>query len=198
MSAVDKRFTNYGIFCLEGEWETDLTDRRSVLPLLDMLERLGVAPYIHRDFGTEDELARYLRIWGNGYRDFPVLYLASHGDRGVVACGDGDIDLPTIASLIGRGAAGRTVYFGSCLTAYYAEDLKAFVGQTHAAAVVGYRKTVDWLESSAFDLLLLERLTRGTGAMRAFNGVMTHYRDLAVRLDLVVATKAEVRYAPNA
>jgi hypothetical protein len=42
------------IFCLEGQWESDLEDRCSVLPTLDTLERLGRSKYIHRDVGTPD------------------------------------------------------------------------------------------------------------------------------------------------
>ena len=47
-----------GIFCLEGSWGKRLDDRASVLPTLDMLGRLELATFVHRDVGTEEELMR--------------------------------------------------------------------------------------------------------------------------------------------
>lgn len=68
-----------GIFCLEGEWDPDLRRRKSVLPILELLERLDVARTIHRDVATRDELAFYLAKWGQKrYRDCEVLHLACH------------------------------------------------------------------------------------------------------------------------
>ena len=62
-----------GIFCLEGAWATRLDDRTSVLPTLEMLERLRLATFIHRDVGTEEELYHYLGKWAQaGYRKYGV------------------------------------------------------------------------------------------------------------------------------
>lgn len=46
-----------GVLCLEGEWEPDLRKRASVLPVLELLERLGVIKSIHRNVATPDELS---------------------------------------------------------------------------------------------------------------------------------------------
>lgn len=63
-----------GIFCLEGEWDSDLTRRLSVRPVLELLEQLGVAPWIHRDVATVSEFQYYLAKWvSDEYEDFPVL-----------------------------------------------------------------------------------------------------------------------------
>ena len=54
--------------------------------------------------------------------------------------------------------AGRTLYFSACLTLDISDDmLTAFVGRTGAKAIVGYEKPIEWLESAAFECLLLER-----------------------------------------
>ena len=46
--------------CLEGMWSSRLTDRSSVLPVLELLERHGAIDFIYRDAGTVGELEHYL------------------------------------------------------------------------------------------------------------------------------------------
>lgn len=59
---------------------------------------------------------------------------------------------------------------------------------TKITAVTGYRKPVDWLESAAFETLMLERLTRGSRTDGFFNGLARDYGTLSKRLGLVAAT----------
>ena len=58
-----------GVFCLEGEWDRDLRQRMSVEPVLELLERIRLARYIHRDVATITEFEYYLKKWGQkGYQ----------------------------------------------------------------------------------------------------------------------------------
>ena len=50
-----------GIFSFEGDWETRLDDKKSVLPLLDTLQRVEGMRFIHRRIGTVPELDHYLK-----------------------------------------------------------------------------------------------------------------------------------------
>ena len=69
-----------GVFCLEGAWdEEDLTDRSSVRPVLDVLERLRCIDFVHRDIGTRAELEHYLRRWIEEDLAYRLLFLAFHG-----------------------------------------------------------------------------------------------------------------------
>ncbi len=57
--------------------------RRSVLPMLEYLERLSEIKAIHRDVSTRAELEHYLGKWAQKrYDDYPILFLATHGDKG--------------------------------------------------------------------------------------------------------------------
>lgn len=52
-----------GVFCFEGQWADDLTERGSVLPTLELLERLGSIRFVHRDTATPQELRYFLERW---------------------------------------------------------------------------------------------------------------------------------------
>ena len=48
----------------------------------------------------------------------------------------------------------------------HGRELKKFLSRTGALAVCGFRQEVDWLESAAFDMLVLGRL-QGASFLRA-------------------------------
>lgn len=175
--------TRKGIFCLEGSWERRLDDRTSVLPTLDTLERLRIASYVHRDVGTEEELYLYLKKWTQrGYSSYEVLYFAFHGVRGGIKVGRGTVTLDDLAEKLQGKAAGRIIYFGSCSVMRDTAAVARFKRVTKAKAVCGYTKDVDWVESAAFDLLLLESLMSGDRIDARFNRLSRNFGDLTKRL----------------
>lgn len=175
--------TRNGVFCLEGAWERRLDDRTSVLPSLELLERRGNIRYIHRDVGTEDELYHYLRKWSQrGYSAYGVLYFAFHGVRGGIKVGRGTVPLSELADKLQGTAAGRVIYFGSCSVMRDRDAVADFHKETGAKAIVGYRKDVDWVESAAFDLMLLSSLTGSERIDARINRVRSRYPDLSKAL----------------
>ncbi|WP_127783642.1 DUF6642 family protein [Rhodococcus sp. X156] len=187
-----------GIFCLEGEWDGDLRRRDSVLPLLDLLERLGHARSIHRDVATREEFDYYLDKWcQRRYASYDVLYLASHGSSGGIGLGgEASVEIEEIAEQIAGRAEGRIIYFGSCLTlAGEPKQLTDFVKRTGARAAVGYTKEVAWLEGAAFELLLLERMLRGNRSDAFLRALVRDHGKYASDFGLAVATKAKVLHA---
>jgi leucyl-tRNA synthetase len=183
-----------GIFCLEGEWDSNLRRRESVMPMLDLLERLGIAQSIHRDVATKDEFFYYLEKWGQkAYHDYVILYLASHGDSGCLALGKESVMLEELEDALVGKADGGVIYFGSCLTMVTDDDrLKKFVKRTGASVVVGYRAEIGWLEAAAFELLLLERLLRGERSDAFFRRLTKDHGKFASDLGLVAATAKAV------
>lgn len=191
------RRANGGIFCLEGEWDSDLRSRDSVEPILDLLERLRIADSIHRDVATTEELKYFLGKWvQKRYDNYRVLYLAMHGTAGSLYLGSDEIDLDTLEELLRDRCVGRAIYFGSCLTMRVTpERLMEFAANTGARVVVGYRKSVDWLDAAAFEVLLLDRLTSGLRSDAVFNHLSKEHGSFAESLGLVVATKSQVHGA---
>jgi hypothetical protein len=158
-----------GVFALEAEWTFDDFGRSTIRPMLDLLGHGvdGKLNVVHRDVATREELAYYLRRWARcGERRFPVLYLGCHGDPGVVYLGDNGrrtvaVTLDEIAEMIGPGLCGRHVHFGCCSTlAVDRRHLTRFLRRTGIIAATGFQREVDWLRSTAFELLMLPTILR--------------------------------------
>jgi hypothetical protein len=153
-----------GIFCLEGEWSRNLAQASSVEPVLHLLKCWEPyrVPYIHRTVATPASLEKYLRIWAQKrYAAYPILYLAFHGNPGVICMGsvcrtDTEVTLASLASVLQGRCKGRIIYFASCGTLDHGRHhLGRFLRDTGALAVCGYTREVDWLSSTAFELLVM-------------------------------------------
>ncbi|OWY62844.1 hypothetical protein B7486_56245 [cyanobacterium TDX16] len=145
------------MFCLEGDRDDqDLRDRRSVQPLLELLERLGSIEYVRRDVGTREELERCIRQWvKRRYDNFPVLYLAFHGRRGSLELGNDLYSLEDLADCLHhhRGAMQSVVHFGSCATIRVSPSrLADFSRRADIRTVSGFSKDVDWAEAALLEL----------------------------------------------
>jgi len=157
------RTKKYGIFCLETDW-SGVRDRTSVEPTLQLLERALNVPYIHRDVGTREEFAHYLKKWsGRSFDTHPILYLAFHGEPGVLLVGERRSDQRLTWKELGEMLAGmrrrRIILFGACSTLdTHGNSLNGFLNRTEMLAVMGYTRPIDWVESSALEAILLAHL----------------------------------------
>ena len=154
--------TGKGIFCLEGDWETDLKSLTTVGPILELLEKSHTprVRYIRRDIATSVEFEHYLHKWiQRRYAAYPILYLAFHGFEGGIHLSERrgpDITLAWLEERLAGKCKGRVILFGSCETMKPRENLlRPFLEKTGALAVCGYKVEVDWMRSAAFELLLL-------------------------------------------
>jgi hypothetical protein len=181
-----------GIFCLEGEWDHEtVTSRLSVRPLLELVEMLDVSGgTFHRDVATRGELTYYLERWtADDETDFPVAYLAFHGSPGCLALARESVTLTELAEMLGTGAAGRVIHFGTCGTLKVAsDDLSAFCRRTGVRGVTGYTGYVDWAESAGFDILLLRELLGSANLKPMFKRLEKRYPGFVEDLGLRVAT----------
>lgn len=186
--------SNKGIFCLEGEWDDLLTDKKSVRPGLDMLTTVRGDRLIHRNAATADEFGYYLRKWATRrYDAFPLAYLSYHGERGKLHLGRDSLSLAEIAAMVSGRLAGRVVYFGSCGTmAASEEELRDFVETTGADAIAGYTKSVYWEESAAFDFTLLPELLDSVDIRKLHTRLCKRHPYFVEELGLRLATTSWV------
>ena len=79
---------------------------------------------------------------------------------------------------------GRILHFGSCstLATDHEDEIKQFLKQTKIKAVCGYRNDVDWLESAAFEVLLIDALAYYLRVDAVSNYLWKEYPNLCERL----------------
>jgi len=180
-----------GVFCLEGDW-WGITDTTSIEPALELLKSSGqrAFDYIHRDVGVVAELEYYLAKWTQRQlARYPILYLGFHGDEGCVCVGDArrrehKLSLDWFEERLEGRCNKRVIHFGSCgFMAKDARRLRRFLRRTGALAVCGYKGDVGWLESIAFELLLLDEFQEcAWDAGRGMAGVNRRLRKHAAGL----------------
>ncbi|MEH1101913.1 hypothetical protein AB0I85_15185 [Micromonospora echinofusca] len=153
-----------GVFCFEGQWADDLAERGSVLPTLELLDRLGSIRFIHRDTATPQELRYYLERWlSRKYSAYQVGFFALHGAPTRLQLSDSHtVGLSEIASWVSGQCHGKRLYFGSCSALRAsATTLGEFLRETKAAMLCGFTKDIDWIESAAFETVVLNNMVNG-------------------------------------
>ena len=196
-----------GVFCMEThEWfgidEMEGVDNSSVEPSLLLLEKLADynVPYRRLDVATREEFEYFLDSYlTDTYDDFPILYLAFHG-RGPrrdgiagITLGNGDsYSLDDLEAKINGRCKGRIIHFGACgIMSESPERLRSFIANSRALALCGYTEDVDWLESAAFDLLLLGYLQWAAFTQRSLRKVERDLRKTASGLCVKLGFRTE-------
>lgn len=173
-----------GVFCIESDWEVSMESKQSVEPTLQALERGEYIRLIRRSANTVAELELYLDRWfEKRHKDFSLAYFGFHGSASTLHFEGDELSLTELASLIGGRAKGKILHFGSCrVMAATAEELQGFCSSTGVSAITGYTKDIDWLESSAFELLLIPDLIDAVRLRSSFDRMLRLYPDLTRRL----------------
>ena len=151
-----KRDHRTNIACLESLWNSDIENRLSVVPILELVSKVNGISYTYLTCNTREELAYNLVKLGerHGYR---MLYLSLHGKPGELILDGGRTDLESLAQMMGTRFARWAVHFGSCSTINVpTERLRRFLAATKVEVLFGYQADVNWIASAALDLLLFD------------------------------------------
>lgn len=184
-----------GIYCIEGLWEiNDIKDRSSILPILDLLEKREICNYIYHTSVTTQELEFYLNKWKTKKINdrYPILYLAFHGEIGTICLNKKEnYSLDDLAELLENKCSGKVIYFGSCSTLkLHKTRIKTFLKKTDAIAAIGYKSDVDWIQSTACDLLVFDALQHdkldSKGIEKIHGKIISDYGNLHRNLELNV------------
>ena len=177
-----------GVFCIEGRWSASLKDTKTVRPLLDLAGVVEKIDFLHVAVLTRESFEVAVRTWHQKqYSKYSVGYFALHGTRGRLLVGRQTVSLRELGEMLRGVCKGRVLYFGSCETLGVAdEEIDEFRRTTGARAVIGYTKSIDWLESSAFDLLLLKAATDYQRPDALERAMRKNYGELCLRLGFKV------------
>src|SRR5574341_1322805 len=165
--------------CLESLWDSDVENRLSVVPLLQLVADLNEVRFAHLTCNTLAEFRFNMALLPRRRR-YKVLYLATHGNPGEVILADGTrLTLENLAETMKRRFATWIIHFGTCGTLATARScLQAFLDQTGVAMLLGYKKDVDWAESAALDLIVLDKIQKYRDMRAMWSQLARSYRDL--------------------
>ena len=177
-----------GIYCIEGDWWGKPGRQSSVEPMLELLSKWDhcPVPYIRRDVATRAEFDYYLKQCAQQrFSRYAILYFALHGTVGTVKVGDNRlsdsrIDVQVVADALEGKCKRRLLHFGSCSTlAIHGNELRSILKRTGALCVSGFKRNVDWLESSAFEILLFGEINDHTLTVQGLRSVERRMRKVA-------------------
>lgn len=115
-------------------------------------------PPIYRRVATEESFRYYIEKWIK-YPNHTIGFFAFHGEKGKLNLGRDCFTLVALGELLKGQCAGKHILLSSCNTLAVApEELHWFRKITKARSVSGYSKSPDWLEGSAFDLMVMSNL----------------------------------------
>jgi hypothetical protein len=151
-----------GIFCLEGLWSSSVKDRSTIQPILELMDKRGICQHIHHSCATREELVYFLtRFRSKSVQDkFPIIYFGFHGKKECIClAGKDTFSLNDLSAVLENSAKGKLFFFASCDTLNIDErKIKNLLEKTGAIAAIGYKVDVDWLQATAFELLVLDAL----------------------------------------
>lgn len=149
-----------GLFCLEGNWDRDLTYSGSIKPVIELLKNmacfdLNERPPIYRDVCTYDEFKKLTTTWGREYDGYRAAYFASHGAEGVIALdedADAYVELEELGEMLRGQCHGRVLFLGGCSTlGVPRKRIDDLFTATDARAICGYSKPVDTIHAAALE-----------------------------------------------
>ena len=150
------------IYCLEGNWNKHPKSSQSIRPILDLLYTFSKVKYIYHKCPTKEDFIKGLKTFTQKrYSNYTVLYIAYHGRKNRIYFGNEYITLKEIANVLEGKLNGKMVHFGSCSTLNTTEkNIIDFIVRTGCSYISGYQKDVEYIDSTAFELLYFEIIQR--------------------------------------
>ena len=185
-----------GIFCLEGHWEKRLNRKSTVEPILNLLEKQEKIRYIHHKCATKEEVTYLLLKWTQStYKSYPILYFAFHGRPGEFQINTNEtLELAELADVLENKCRNRFMFFAACqVLSIPKRRITDLLKKTKSLGVCGYNSEVDWMLSTAFELLVLFALqndsfdAKGMNLIR--NKIRNDYTKVSDALDFKMVTK---------
>ena len=105
------------IFCIEGSWENDHRDTKSVKQALEFLKCIEKVNCIFKQCNNPSTLKELIfDSMLAKYKKLSILDFAFHGEPNNILVGkrNGKVNLEEIAEMIGDKANGKIIHFGSC------------------------------------------------------------------------------------
>ncbi|MGI8555202.1 MAG: DUF6642 family protein [Pyrinomonadaceae bacterium] len=165
------------IACLESLWNKRMENRLNVLPTLELISKTQGAKFSHLTCNTREELKYNLNLLCK--RNYGILYFAFHGSPGKIHLHSDKLSLLELSEMMNCRFANWIIHFGTCSTLRKPSAVTEFVEKTNVSLVTGFTRDVDWIESSAFELLMLQAFHTYKSPKVACRNLLHKYPDLA-------------------
>jgi hypothetical protein len=182
-----------GLAVIESRWWRSRND--SVRPLFETLAGIveGNPHSVRYDmFVEEDSLSQIISDVARD-PDLHSIYIGAHGDEtSICGLGDATISRTRLRNMLrGANAAGAIagLYFGSCLIAT-PRNVSFWLTETPTTGlkwIAGYTKSVDWVDSSAVDMIFWSKYLHERRTNRS------RRRDKKAELDMVKYASSEMK-----
>ncbi len=166
------------IACLESLWDRQTENTRlNLFPMLELISKTQNARFSHLNCNTKGEFIYNLKLLCK--KNYSILYLGFHGSSGVIHLHDKtQINFTELAEMMKDNFSDWIVHFSSCSVFRKKKDLAQFVEDTNVILATGYTRNINWIESSALELILFQAIQRYKNAKIACKGVLSKYPDL--------------------
>lgn len=158
-------------------WDRRIENRLNVLPTLELISKTQDSKFSHMTCNTREELQYNLNLLCK--RNYGVLYFAFHGSPGKIHLHRDKVSLTELASMMNCRFANWIIHFGTCSTLRKPREVSYFIENTKVALVTGFTKDVDWIESSAFELLLFKAFHTYRSPKIICRHLLNKYNELA-------------------
>ncbi|MCW8308866.1 hypothetical protein AruPA_17675 [Acidiphilium sp. PA] len=156
-----------GLVVLEGRWQNNRNvSVRSLFDLLMDMEFQSIHRYHFENFANRDALHAIVEhVCRQGARK-KYLYIGAHGNQNAIRGSVSNISRAEIRNIL-RNQVGpqiRGIFFGSCL--FGNQNNAAFFFNRDAGIansirwIAGYGVKVDWIQSSALDIIFWQQIFR--------------------------------------
>ena len=174
------------VFCLEGDWQKDMRDNSSIRAALMFLKENLSIKYIYKQCGTRENLEYYLTLWQQKkYADYSICYFAFHGVPESIQVGKEFVTLAELADMLQGSCQDKIIHFGSCKTLNTEPAvIKRFLEHTGALCVCGFETEINFVESSAFDMVLIEQFQQYKDMAMLDKNLRKNYRSFVKRLQV--------------
>lgn len=140
-------------------WDANSVDSPSVWPMVREFAAVRGIKAFHRTFLDRASFKHWVEAYNNQDLSGPkLLYIASHGNNGRLSGLQKDINRATIISTLSGAKNISFVHFGSCLFGSENNLDELLDSAQHLRWAAGYTASVDWIDSTLFDILFWGRI----------------------------------------
>jgi hypothetical protein len=161
------------ILVLESAWDNSSVQSKSVWPFVSEFAKATNIQAFHQSFSDRHSFEHWIECYNREpLAGQKLLYIAAHGSEGRISGLKRSVNGTTITSSMKKATNIQYVHFGSCFYGSESNLRNLLYEAEHIRWAAGYQRSVDWIDSTLFDIMLWGRIVnRNTEETK---GIKTH------------------------